>query len=148
MFSDRFLSLKILASVLILIGLGAVYTDFALNRPEGYRAALTDPAGHDGADMLFPLWSVKHIRDVNTYVIAGTLRAVPVVGSTQGLSVGDSVTVRGLFRASDQAVIATERIDHPMRPVKGGLSVFAILVGLFMAPRLFGWRDGRVVIRG
>jgi hypothetical protein len=148
MFSDRYRFLKIMISLVFLLGLGAVYTDFALSRPEGYRAALADPVNHDGADMLFPLWSVTHIRDANMYTIAGTLRDVPVQGSTEGLDVGDSVTVVGHFRAEDRAVVATDRIDHPLRPWKGGFSLLAILFGLVAAPRFFGWREGRVVIRG
>ena len=148
MFSDRYRLLKIMVSLLILLGLGAVYTDFALSRPEGYRAALADPVNHEGADMLFPLWQVTHIRDANMYTIAGTLRDVPVQGSTEGLNVRDTVTVIGHFRADDLVVVATERVDHPLRPWKAGFSLLAILLGLIATPRFFGWREGRVVIRG
>lgn len=148
MFSDRYRFLKIVLSVLFLLGLGAAYTDFALSRPEGYRAAMADPAKHEGADMLFPLWSVTHIRDANMYSIAGTLRDVPVQGSSEGLNVGDSVTVVGYFRAADRTVVATDRIDHPLRPWKGGFSLIAIVLGLVAVPRFFGWEDSRVVIRG
>lgn len=148
MFSDRARTWKILAAVVALVWLGHQYTRFALSRPEGYRAALASPDEHDGADLLFPLWRVTHIRSSSVYEISKTIANVPVYGDAQSLSVGDTVTVKGHFRAKGAAVLAYERIDHPHRKTKGLLSIGALLFAAFAAPRFFGIRNRRVVLRG
>ena len=98
--------------------------------------------------MMFPLWEVTHIRDASVYEISKIVRGVTVEGSSEGLSVGDTVTVKGHFRASDLAVVQTERIDHPLRRVKGLLSIIGLLLGAGLGRRFFGWEAGRVVLRG
>jgi len=128
--------------------LGWHYTSFSQAQPEGYRAATQDPEGREGAPLMFPLWEVTHIRDAYVYEISRTVRGVPVEGSSTGLRVGDTVTVKGHFRASDQAVVETERIDHPFRKVKGLLSIIGLLLGAGLWSRFFGWEGGRVVLRG
>jgi len=132
----------------LLAVLGWHYTTFSLAQPDGYRAATEAPEKMDGAPMLFPLWEVTHIRDASVYEISKTVRGVAVEGSSDGLSVGDTVTVKGHFRASDQAVVETERIDHPLRRVKGLLSIIGLILGAGLGRRFFGWESGRVVLRG
>ena len=147
-FSDGHRLLKLSLSVLILMMLGWRHAHFSVQRPEGYRAYLKDPAVHDGAHVLMPLWQVTHIRDGYMYSVSKTVGGVPVVGDSSGLSVGDTVTVMGRFRASDAAVLAHERVDHPWRKAKGVLSMLALVLAAVFAPRFFGWSNGRVVIRG
>lgn len=128
--------------------LGWHYTSFSLAQTNGYRAATEAPESMEGASLLFPLWEVTHIRGASVYEISKTVRGVAVHGSSDGLSVGDTVTVKGHFRARDQAVIETERIDHPFRRLKGLLSIIGLLLGAGLCPRFFDWQSGRVVLRG
>ena len=137
-----------ISAAILLVLLGWHYTSFSLAQPDGYRAAIQAPDAMEGTLLLFPLWEVTHIRDASVYEISKTVRDVAVVGSSHGLSVGDTVTVRGHFRASDQAVVELERIDHPLRRVKALLSIIGLLLGAGLVPRFFGWESGRVVLRG
>ena len=109
---------------------------------------MASPDEHDGAELLFPLWRVTRIRNASVYEISKTIPNVRVYGDAQSLSVGDTVTVKGRFRANDAAVLAHERIDHPHRKAKGLLSIGALLIAGIAAPRFFGIRNRRVVIRG
>jgi hypothetical protein len=148
MFSDRARAWKIAVALLMLMGLGAHYTRFALNFPEGYRAAVRSPETNDGANMLFPLWEVTHIRDASVYEISKTVSGVPVYGDASGLRIGDTVTVKGYFRASDGAVVERERIGHPHRKAKALLSLVGLLVVVGTAGRFFDFQNGRLVTRG
>lgn len=131
-----------------LLALGAYYTHFAVNQTEGYRAAVRSPAQHDGGELLFPLWQVTHVRDASVYEISKTVSGVAVFGSSDGLNVGDTVTIRGQFRASDLAVVAEQRIDHPHRKAKGVLSIVALLLCALLVPRFFEMSAKGVVVRG
>ena len=131
-----------------LILLGVHYTQFATDRPEGFRAATAEPEAHDGARLLFPLWEVTRIHGANHYEISKSLRGVPIRGVSDGLRVGDSVTVRGHFRARDRSVVAAERIDHPYRRAKAVLSIGALVWCAVMGRRWFGIEGSAVVIRG
>lgn len=135
-------------SVVLLAALGWFHAGFSMDRPEGYRAFIKAPNQHDGSRVLLPIWEVTHIRDANMYSLSKSVRDVPIVGSSQGLSVGDTVTVIGHFRATDGAVLVDERIDHPWRKAKGLLSILALLFGASLVPRFFGLESGRVVLRG
>ena len=148
MFSDRYRALKISLCVVVLGALSWSYTDFATTRTEGYRACLVDPPRHDGNPLVFPLWTVTRIDGSGSYAISRTVKDVPVTGDTDGLEVGDTVTIKGRFRSADLGVTDVIRIDHPLRPWKEGLSALALLLGLLLLPRGFAWREGRVVMRG
>jgi len=148
MFTDRWRRTKLLLTAGSILVLGWVYTDYSLHKPMGYRVALASPEDHDGAAVTFPLWRVSSLKGPDRYTISRTLRDVPVAGPSEGLSVGDTVSVIGHFRASDSVVEATECHVHTLRPVKEGLSLLALLAGLLLIPRAFAWQDGRVVLRG
>ena len=148
LFDDRVRPLKILVSGLLLLVLGWHHAQFSVDRPEGYRAYLKAPQEHDGEPVLMPLWEVTHIRDANMYEVSKTVVGVPIVGDSRGLSVGDTVTVKGTFRAVDRAVVSGWRVDHPWRKAKGVLSIVALVIALVMTPRFFAWSQGRVVMRG
>ena len=96
-----------ICTAILLAVLGWHYTSFSLSQPDGYRAATEAPESKDGAPLMFPLWEVTHIRDASVYEISKIVRGVTVEGSSEGLSVGDTVTVKGHFRASDHAVLGT-----------------------------------------
>jgi hypothetical protein len=148
MFSDRYRSAKMAVCLCLLVWLGLAYAHAAIVRPEGYRAAAAAPEEHEGAPLIFPLWTVTRLDGPDGYAISRTIKKVPVVGDTQGLALGDTVTLKGAFRAADSAVVVRERIDHPLRPLKAGLSVLALIWAVAMAPRVFAWRERRWVLRG
>jgi len=148
MFSDRWRWAKLLLVIGSLAALGWVYTDFALHRPVGYRMALASPVLHDGAPLRFPLWRVSAVDGPGRFSISRTLRDVPILGPTEGLTSGDTVSIVGRFRAEDGVVLADEVHRHGLRPAKEALSLLALLWAFLMVPRCFGWRDGRVVRRG
>ena len=116
MFSDRARTWKLLATLGLMVLLGLRYSAVTTQQSIGYAAAIRSPELKDGAPLLFPLWQVTHIRDANLYEISKAVNGVPVHGSSDGLTVGDTVTIKGRFRGEDRGVIASERIDHPLRP--------------------------------
>lgn len=148
MFSDRYRTAKVLCALGLLGALAWVYTDYATSKPVGYRAALAAPAQHDGVTLRFPLWEVEAIEGPDRFTIARTIGGVPVAGASAGLSPGDTVSVVGPFRAADKVVIGQIIQPHPLRPIKGGLSLLTMLISLLLIPRFFSWKDGRAVLRG
>ena len=148
MFTDCGRIWKIAFSIVMLTMLGWGHADFSMSRPEGYRAFVRAPLEHDGERVLLPIWEVTHIRDASMYSVSKTMLNVPIEGSSEGLSVGDTVTIIGQFRAVDQAVMVEQRVDHPWRKAKGLLSIVALLLCCVLAPRFFGLSAGRIVLRG
>ena len=148
LFGDAYRRTKILASCVGLLTLGWLHAQFSIDRPEGYRAYAAAPEQYDGVRVLLPLWEVTHIRDASMYSVSKSIVGVPVFGSSKGLSLGDTVTVIGHFRAEDSAVVAAQRVDHPWRKAKGVLSVIALMLAVGLLPRCFAWSAGRVVMRG
>ena len=146
--SDTYRRTKMFLACLALVMLGWYHAQHSIERPEGYRAFVDTPKQHDGEPVLLPLWEVTHIWDANMYSVSKSVVGVPIIGSSQGLALGDTVTVIGHFRAEDAAVIVERRVDHPWRKAKGGLSVVALMIGFVLFPRFFGWSSGRVVLRG
>ena len=148
MFSDSSRTLKMSVTFLLMVTLGLYYTAVSDANSKGYMAVSSSSQKNDGMPLLFTLWTVEHIQNPNVYSISKSVNRVPVFGSTEGLSVGDSVTIKGHFRAKDGAVVVTERIDHPLRPFKAALSVFGLIAFGVFSPRFFYWSHGRVVLRG
>jgi len=148
MFSDRWRGAKLLLVLISLAGLAWLYTDYAAHRPAGFRAAMANPAKHDGMLLHFPLWEVTKVEGPQRFYVSRTIRNVAVQGDAEGLEAGDTVSVVGNFRAQDQVVVATELHRHWLRPVKEALSTLGLLLAVFFLPRFFGWREGRLVLRG
>jgi len=96
----------------------------------------------------FPLWEVTKVEGPQRFYVSRTIRNVAVQGDAEGLEAGDTVSVVGNFRARDQVVVATELHRHWLRPVKEALSTLGLLLAVFFLPRFFGWREGRLVLRG
>ena len=148
LFGDDFRVPKMGITVLLIVLLGAYHASFSIERPQGYRAYMDAPSEHDGARVLLPLWEVTGVGDEGLFYVSKSVLDVPIVGSSTGLTEGDTVTIVGHFRGMDGAVIAAQRVDHPWRKAKGLLSILALLIGFVLVPRFFSWSAGRVVIRG
>ena len=147
-FGDNFRWLKMGLTLCLIVGLGWAHAHFSIERPQGYRAYISAPLEHDGEQVLLPLWEVTGVGDEGTFYVSKSVIDVPIVGVSSGLSVGDTVTIIGHFRAADGAVIAKTRVDHPWRKAKGLLSIFALILACILMPRFFTWSDGRAVVRG
>jgi hypothetical protein len=148
MFTDRHRRIKLLCALALLVGLAWRYTSHTTQAPLGYGAALAEPEAYDGALLRLPLWSVDEVLGPERFTMGWMVRGVPVEGSSEGLQPGTTVSVVGRFRASDRTIIADKVQPHPLRPVKAGLSMLTMLMALLLIPRFFGWRQGRVVLRG
>ena len=148
MFSDRYRPAKLLCAAALLVALAWLYTDYATSKPVGYGAAIAAPTQHDGVTLRFPLWQVEKIEGPDRFTMARTIGGVPVIAPTAGLSPGDTVSVVGPFRASDQVVVGELVEPHPLRKVKGGLSLLTMMLAVFLIPRFFAWEGRRVVLRG
>lgn len=147
LYSDEGRLGKIVASLMVLGGLGAWYAWIAMNLESGYRWCLEDPVGRDGAALVFPLWTVSRIDGPETYAISKVVKDIPVRGSTAEIKVGDTVSLTGAFRAADRTVTQDVREVHRLRPYKEALGVLGFLVAGSAAPFFFRIRDGRLVER-
>ncbi len=144
MLSDRIRVPALLAIVLALAALCVAYGRFAAARPVGWRACLADPLAHDGDAIVLSVYTITRIDGPDRYEVSKTVRGVPVLGPTEGLERGLSVSVVGTFDARRRAVVESRRVVHRLRPVKQALGLVALVAGLFLAPRAWRWRAGRL----
>lgn len=135
-----------------LLWMGWRSTDFALHRDVGVRAALREPAAHDGATVLLMMWRVEEVRADQRWVAAKYTHRVEVVGPTEGLAAGQTVTATGTFHAAgaDGApeVRATWQEVHRWRRAKQALGLVGLLAALVALPLGFRVERGRLVERG
>lgn len=147
MLSDRHRALKLGLGLSALLALGAAYAHQATSFEGGLFSCRVDPAACDGARQVLPLYRVQSVAP-DGFTVGKVARDVRVVADPDGVDIGDTVSVAGVFRAADGAVVAHTVQHHGLRPVKKGLGILGLLVALLWAPRCFAWRDGRVVLRG
>ena len=148
MFSDRLRWLKFAVALGLLCALAARYTHYANNLPFGWRVCVADPAANDGKDLIFPIYTVAGIDGPQRYRISKVIQDIPVQGSTEGLTVGMTVSLRAVFRGADQVAIQTERHHHHLRLHKKVLGILGLLGALIAAPLAFSLRDGGLSTRG
>lgn len=137
LFSDRFKPIGLLVSILLLIVFGLRYADFATSVERGYRWCSQQPDDCDGQRLLLPLWDVVEVSD-SGYSLYKTAGPVPVIGDPTGIEVGSTVSLEGLFRASDLSVIEVTREVHELRKQKKALSGLGLVFVLIVLYR--GWR--------
>jgi hypothetical protein len=143
----RFPVERFLLGLAVLAVLGWRYADYAQHGVVTYRTCALDPPRCDGEDLGFPLWEVTAVRS-DGYDIAKVIPRVAVVGPTEGLEVGDVVSVAATFRASDSSVVESFRIAHPYRRWKQALGVVGVVLAFAFLPRAFAIRGNRIVERG
>lgn len=144
MIPDR-LRLPVLILCLLGIGwLGVASTDFAENRDAGIRAALRDPVGHEGSDVLLMMWWVVSVDGPQAFTATRWSMEVQVDGPSLGLAPGDVVTVSGTVHDGGAFVRADEIQHHRWRKAKELLGVAGLLGALALLPLSFRWRDGRL----
>ncbi len=148
MSTDRLRWPLVLLSLLVIAGLGAAYTSMAMALPDGVRACLADPAAHDGAELVFPVYFVDGVDGPQRYRISRVVKDIVVEGDSAGLERGQSITVVGRFRAADSVVVETRHEVHHLRPWKKRLSLLALVLAGVLAPRVFSLRGGYLRLRG
>jgi len=147
-FSDRFRLRKAAACVAVMVLLGLQYGRAVMGNDRGWRACLASPASHDGDEVIFTTYTVTHIDGPDRFEISGVVSGVPVEGDASGIALGDRVSVKGHFRASDRVVVSARQQVHTLWPWKVGLGLLGLAAAVLAAPLGFTIRDGRVVERG
>lgn len=132
----------------VLAGTGAYYAYLAIEVVVGYRDCVEAGAAEDGRMLAFPLWIVTRIDGPNHFAVSKVQRDVPVEGPTEGLFLGETVSVMGHYRASDARVVQEVREEHLLRKYKEALGIFGVVAAMIAMPFAFRIRDGRVVERG
>jgi hypothetical protein len=145
--SDRHRPLKLGLGLAALLALGAAYAQRATSFEGGLFSCREDPASCDGARQVLPLYRVQALES-DGFTVGKVARDVRIIADPEGVAVGDTVSVAGVFRAGDGAVVAHTVQHHGLRPVKKGLGILGLLLALLWAPRCFAWRGGRLVLRG
>jgi hypothetical protein len=143
----RFPLERFLLGLVFLAVLGWRYADYAQHGVVTYPTCVADRARCDGQSLAFPLYEVTAVRS-DGYDIAKVTPRVAVEGPTEGLEVGDVVSVAATFRGSDASVVETFRIAHPYRRWKQALGVLGVVLALAFMPRAFTIRGNRIVERG
>jgi hypothetical protein len=125
---------------LLLGGVCASYARWALSQQQGWRWCLEDPKGRDGSTLLFPLWTVTAIEGPQRYRISKVVTGIPVEGATEGLSIGDTISVSARFDGPRSVAVETDRELHPLRRWKEGLGILGFLIVATCAPLGFRLR--------
>jgi hypothetical protein len=147
-FSDRGRWWKIGLISLLYAVLGGWYARWALAAEQGWRWAMTDPVGRNGAPMVFPLWEVTAVEGPDRYRISKVVKDVPLHGDARDLKVGDTVSVIGHFDASGPVVEVEVRELHVLRKYKEALGILGFVWVVLAAPFAFRIRGGRLTERG
>jgi len=146
MLSDSQRRVKILLLLAALAALGGYYSWQASTKPVGYSLCMQDPQAYDGWEIRMSAGRVVALEE-DVYRVTKYDRTAPVLGSTQGLKVGDTVSVLGRFDAGRLAVAEDGRELHALRPLKSALGVLGALFFAIYALRAFRLRQGRLVLR-
>ncbi|MCB9777616.1 MAG: hypothetical protein H6742_03545 [Alphaproteobacteria bacterium] len=142
MIPDR-LRWPVLLLCLVGIGwLGVASTDFAENRDAGIRAALRDPVGYEGSEVLLMMWWVVSVEGPDHFTATRWNVETAVEGPSEGLEPGDVVSVSGTVHDGGAYVRATEVQHHRWRTAKEALGVVGLLGALVAFPLAFRRRDG------
>ena len=123
--------------LLLLLALMAGYARYALNTQAGWRWCLDAPAARDGSTLVFPLWTVTAVDGATRYHISKNVKDIPVEGDSDGLRVGDTVSVVARFDAGRTLAVETSRELHVLRRWKEGLGVLGFVCVVLAAPFAF-----------
>jgi len=145
--SDRHRALKLGLGLAALLALGGTYAHEAMSFEGGLLFCREAPVSCDGARQVLPLYRVQGLAP-DGFTVGKVVRDVRIIADPTGVEVGQTVSVAGVFRAEDGAVVAHTVHHHGLRPVKKGLGILGLLAALIWVPWCFAWRGGRVVMRG
>ena len=129
-------------AVLVLIGVGVRYADFAANQRQGFQWCLENSEACRGREIRLPVWDVVEVGEDNYSVFKAT-GPIPIRGTTEDLKVGQTVSVLGTFDPESASILEVTRKVHRKRPLKKALSGIGLLLffaGLPWCLRLKNWR--------
>ncbi len=146
MLSDRHRIVKLLLLCAAMAALCLWYTWQAASHTVGFARCMSDPAAYDGQRVELALWLVESVQP-GGYHIGGLTRGVPVLGSSEGLEPGQTVSVVGRFDAERLVLVEEWRELHHARPHKAALGLLGLLGFAAYAASSFRWRGHRLVLR-
>ncbi len=132
-------------SGIILIGIGAQYADFAAHQRQGFQWCLENAQACDGREILLPVWDVVAVEE-ESYEVFKVTGPIPIQADPTGLKIGDTVSIRGVFRKEHQAIVETHRTLHSRRPLKKALSGAGLLLFFVGIPFCLRIRNKRLVL--
>ncbi len=144
--SGRAWKLSLLA--VLLLGLCGLYGWQATQRPVGWMKCMADPEASDGARVVLSLYEVDGVDEAGHMRVSKVARGVPVdlteLGDSRVPEPGQTVSVVGVFRASDQVLVAEKMEVHLLRWVKVVLGWVGLAVVMAGIPLSFRYRNGRL----
>jgi hypothetical protein len=132
-------------TAILLVGLGVRYADFAAHQRQGFQWCLENPDACDGREILLPVWDVVAVEP-DSYTVFKVTGPIPIAGDPAGLTVGDTVSIRGVFRKEQKAIVETHRTLHSRRPLKKALSGTGLLLFFVGLPFCLRIRNKRLVL--
>ncbi len=129
-----------------LVGLCAWYAWRAGAHSIGYTRCLETPAACEGALLELSLWRVSSVEP-GLYRLTKVERDVQVMGPTEGLTPGDTVSLRARFDPERRTLVEVGRELHHHRPHKAVLGLLGALGFLLYGALTMRWRHGRLVLR-
>lgn len=145
--STRFRALIAAAALLLLLADGAWWSR-AFSRGDIAGSELQiSPLRVDGQEVLLSLVDVLAVGDAS-YTVRDGKKRFEVLGSPHGLSIGDEVYLRGIYRHGPQQIEENWREAAPDRKGKWVLGLLGLALTLVGAPIAFGLRRDGVVLRG
>lgn len=95
---------------------------------QGYPAYVADADQHDGDELVLSIFRVDEVVDGEGYIVEKGFLYVPIRGPTDGLVVGQEISVGGAFQADDLVVVEDWREIHHWRKAKKALGVAGLAV--------------------
>ncbi len=145
--SDRWRPWVALAAFAWLLAIGADYAVFSSTQHPGFAACVAEPQACAGERIVLPIWEVVEVQE-DRYVVFKASGPVVVAGPTEGLAVGDTVSVEGAFDPDRLAVAETSRYLHAFREEKELLGIAATVGVVLWLPFAFRLRRDGVALRG
>jgi len=136
-----------LVAGLILLAVGARYAHFAAHQRQGFQWCLENAEACDGREILLPVWDVVEVQD-QSYTVFKVTGPIPIDGNPEGLEVGDTVSIRGVFSKESSTLLEESREIHRRRPLKKALSGFGLILCFVATPFCLRLRGGRLSLRG
>ncbi len=134
-------------SVLGLIAMGALYADYSANRQQGFQWCLENAEACEGREILLPVWDVVEVGE-GVYQVFKATGPIPIQGVSEGLEVGDTVSIRGRFDKASGRILEVSREVHHRRPLKKALSGLGLILFALGLPWCLRLKGGRLWLRG
>lgn len=147
MLTSRFAKWWGWASAVGLLAMGAAYSDFSANQRQGFQWCLENSEACQGREIRLPVWDVVDV-ETGQYAVFKATGPIPIKANTDGLGVGDTVSVLGHFDPHSASIVEASRTVHTRRPLKKALSGLGLVLFFCGLPWCLRFREGRLVYRG